>query len=333
MEDVFFNITYSSITDKGAKERYITRGNEDSICVNIEDNIYCVSDGVGGSSGGWIASRLTTSTFNTICSKKLKEERNASEAIMKAMKLTQEAIFSVQKSDKNLKEMAATFSGVVYIPQENSSSENEQNALIVFHVGDSRIYIFNEYSKDISQITSDHSNSDGYLMRAMGIENSSVDYKTIKINTSSKILICTDGVTKVISENKLGELLSENDLNKIVEKIKEIVYQGNAPDNFSAIILRFEKNDSESNNSQFLIKDSKNLPEKNQNKITLESENINNDFSFQKIQKKVDRLFFINIILIILICFQLLMFVFSPSNLDKIYINIDDYVKKENLNK
>jgi len=331
MEDSFFNITYASITDKGAKERYITRGNEDSISINQEDNIYCVSDGVGGSSGGWIASRLSTSTFNTICSKKLKEERNASEAIMKSMKLTQEAIFSIQKSDKNLKEMSATFSGVVYIPKENTSSENEQNALIVFHVGDSRIYIFNEYSKDISQITSDHSNSDGYLMRAMGIENSSVDYKTIKINTSSKILICSDGVTKVISENKLGELLSENDLDKIVEKIKELVYQGNAPDNFSAIVLRFEKNDSESNNSQILFKNTKESVEKN--KIILENENINNDISFQKIQKKVDRLFFINIILIILICFQLLMFVFSPSNLDKIYINIDDYVKKENLNK
>ena len=55
--------------------------------------------------------------------------------------------------------------------------------------------------------------------------------------SGSKFLVCTDGVTTVISNYEIEKLLEKNDLTEISEKLNKLIERRGAPDNYSYVIV------------------------------------------------------------------------------------------------
>jgi len=221
--------------------------NEDAIGIfNVDGGLLAVvCDGLGGNKAGEIASNL--------CVKIIHENFKSSEEpdFLKKIKISIEDANAAIKEEAakkiHLNGMATTVE-VLFI---------KETTAYWGHVGDSRIY--NLKNGKLKQLTKDHSLiqklvDEGYLtlneaeshpnkniiMRAIGDSDSvEIDISKLKIIQAEdhKFFICTDGVSNVISDNELENILQEDDQDSISEKITKLVEKRGAPDNFSFVIL------------------------------------------------------------------------------------------------
>ena len=133
---------------------------------------------------------------------------------------------------------------------------SEWNA-VVGHVGDSRAYLIRDGA--IKQITTDHSAvqklvSMGLITHAEaekhsrrnelsqaigGYEEVVPDVSHIKTIPGDKLLLCSDGVTNVLSQDKLLEFLVKTvDPETIAKQILAKVNSLGAPDNATALVIQ-----------------------------------------------------------------------------------------------
>lgn len=237
--------------DVGKKRKH----NEDAIFVsNIQigalANLYIVADGMGGHRNGAIASTLAIDAF---CSyiEAHKTIRLASDDDMfillkRAIAHANHVIYSKGKEDPDYEGMGTTMTLCTTI----------NDKVYIAHVGDSRVYVIDE--KRIEQLTIDHSvvqemMEKGYISkqdmkdhpqrhmitRAVGTyESVKVDVLVHHIPHHSRILICSDGLTTMISDDKLYEIVSEasNSLQEIAEQLIGCANENGGRDNIAVII-------------------------------------------------------------------------------------------------
>jgi protein phosphatase len=125
------------------------------------------------------------------------------------------------------------------------------------HIGDSRIYFFR--NGKLSQLTKDHSliqklMDDGELsfkevknhpkknviIKAIGDEEiPEIDTSKMLLPTHSKMkfMICTDGITCVVSNEELENLFENDNIDNVSYELSSLVDKRGAPDNFSYIIV------------------------------------------------------------------------------------------------
>jgi protein phosphatase len=129
---------------------------------------------------------------------------------------------------------------------------------IIGHVGDSRVYRFNGQS--LTCETEDHSEvheavREGLLSadqaalhprrnvinRALGVEPEvEPDYKTSPIDGRTGFLLCSDGITRHVSDSEIEEIFR----NRIhpdyaCNRLKELCYARGAEDNLTAVVIDF----------------------------------------------------------------------------------------------
>ena len=221
--------------------------NEDALGILDCDEglLVVVCDGLGGNRAGEIASRLTVETIQNIFKARTEPDYLAKikDSIVEANRMV------IEKSSKNteLNGMATTVE-VLFI---------KNDTVYWGHVGDSRIY--NLKNGKLKQVTKDHSLvqklvDEGYLtlkeaenhpnkniiMRALGDSYSiDVDLSKQKLNSKDdfKFFVCTDGVTTVITDSELQDILMQNDINSISHKLCKLIEERGAPDNYSFVII------------------------------------------------------------------------------------------------
>jgi len=241
------------VTDKGLKRT----NNEDSILfatakdsVLFSDSpsstafrefegpfIAIVSDGMGGYGGGELASKIVCSAYQ----KKFTIESDPENYLRSVFKKVNNEILQLSKEKQEYSNMGATIAGV-YFNGESFYS---------FHAGDSRVYHF--HGKYLRQLTTDHNVSNlttedsGSQSRALtncvagGTENNFLEVK--KINTellagNGRVLISSDGVHEFLDVEKIEEILSDENLERIQESLISEIQKAGAPDNFSFIMIQ-----------------------------------------------------------------------------------------------
>ena len=204
-------------TDVGQKR---TR-NEDFLILDEGLCIVAIADGMGGHNAGEIASQMAASSIVMQLSLWLKKskprtiKRNMQKAITRFINTANTEIFEAAAIDINKKGMGTTLVATVY----------QEGVLTVAHVGDSRAYLFR--NKQLITLTKDHSKVqeliDGGLISTEQAENSRykniltraigvsdrviVDFNKINLKVNDKILICTDGLTNMLSDSVIEEIL------------------------------------------------------------------------------------------------------------------------------
>mgnify|MGYP003372731136 CR=1 FL=1 len=223
--------------------------NQDYYYIAEEENplkIYILADGMGGYNGGDIASRLATVTVKSYIESNFEKIPKEKEAILKlienAMEYANMVVYEKSKEDENLQGMGTTLEVCVIY----------NNKVYIGHIGDSRIYrIRKEF---IRKLTTDHSYvqklvKDGtiskeeaehhpkknMLMKALGctpyVEPDTMVKGFLK---GDILLICSDGLTNMISQEKIYQIIIENQENAVQKLIEEANNQGGY-DNITAI--------------------------------------------------------------------------------------------------
>ena len=204
--------------------------NEDAIYINEQKNLYLVADGMGGCNAGEVASSTAISAFV-----KAMENAENGEILDKMMSAVAQCNKEVyQKSRENIEflDMGTTLVAVTI--------ENEK--MFVVHVGDSRVYLFRE--NNLQQITTDHSYvmelvKIGSITRAIGIrEDVEADTIIEDMKQGDKILLCTDGLSNMVSKGEMTKILIEQCSTE--EKVKKLVVLANEKgglDNISLILI------------------------------------------------------------------------------------------------
>jgi protein phosphatase len=208
--------------------------------------LFMVADGVGGRLGGAVASKMAVDIFSKIFGQRHRDDLRI--IIESAIELCNQKIYEGAKSDPDLGGMATTLAMVAV----------EGNRAIVAHVGDSRVYRFDR--KGLICLTEDHSEVHealraglitpdqaarhprrNVISRAMGAEPEvEPDIREIEIDDRTSFMLCSDGVTRHVSDDEIARLMKNGQRPQAVcDQLKQLCYQGGAEDNLTAIVVDF----------------------------------------------------------------------------------------------
>ena len=210
-----------------------------------EVNLYILADGMGGYNGGEVASKLATmTTIKSNFEQTEKDKESILNLIKSAMEYANMVVYEKSTEDKELEGMGTTlevcliYGGKAYIG----------------HVGDSRIYrIRNEL---IRKLTHDHSYveklvDDGtiskeeashhpkknMLTKALGCKAFLEPDVTMKaIVKDDTILMCSDGLTNMVDEKEIYEIIKE-DYKTAANKLIDAANEKGGYDNVTAIVI------------------------------------------------------------------------------------------------
>lgn len=230
-------------TDKGV----VRSSNQDSVAYGKMGNFVwaAVCDGMGGTSGGSIASEITVSRFkDTAENMGLAVLRSANSFHTSAIDSANTLIYDKASNDADLKGMGTTVVSVVV----------GDNVAYIAHVGDSRAYYINDGK--VSFVTKDHSmvqslvESGGItkeeaknykhkniITRAVGVgETVEIEFDEIDVSCGY-ILLCTDGLTNMLSDETICKIISD-DYSTSAENLVQAANEMGGHDNITALVIK-----------------------------------------------------------------------------------------------
>ena len=210
--------------------------------------LYILADGMGGYNGGEIASRLAAETTKNYIQNNFEKIEHDKETISKLIKDAIEyanmVVYEESKKDENLQGMGTTLD-VCFI---------YNSKIYIGHVGDSRIYLI---KKDIARkITKDHSYvqqlvedkkitreeaehhpKKNMLLKALGCTSYvEPDIRARNLEKDDMLLMCSDGLTNMVEENKIYEVVRENK-EKAPEILVNLANNAGGYDNITVITI------------------------------------------------------------------------------------------------
>lgn len=190
-----------------------------------------VFDGLGGELQGEMASYLAAKVF----SESEDMDGDAEEYLMTLSKRMNEEVCSYMTAEK-IKQMGTTMAAMFF----------ENDKAYGMSLGDSRIYIYRDGR--LKQLSNDHCFSrPGRLRRRLvmflgasdNLEEMTPDVFKINVKAKDVFLICSDGVTDMIRNEKLEDIIREaTDIDSCLCAIRDEVIRCGSVDNASMVIAR-----------------------------------------------------------------------------------------------
>ena len=239
-------VEVQSVTDRGLNERRPL--NEDSLLADSGRFIFAVADGVGGAEAGEVASQTAIEVLNEAF-----RHQADGDDVEDLMEL------AIQRANASIHQMAQEHAKFSMMATTIVALHLKGNIATIGHVGDSRLYRLTTEGELVRE-TEDHSvveeevragrmtaeqaahhPSKNVISRALGAEDSvEVDLKTIEVEDGTEFLLCTDGITRHISDAELRQLLVTHDsLKALCDELKSRCYERGAEDNLTAVVVRF----------------------------------------------------------------------------------------------
>jgi PPM family protein phosphatase len=214
--------------------------------------VFVIADGMGGHSSGEIASRTAVDFINARIlgePELLSDGNNVAESIVRIMDATNSHVFSLSQENPELSGMGTTLTmAVVYTKW-----------LYIGHVGDSRAYLYRNGSLD--RLTTDHSYVEelirsgnltreeakthprkNVITRALGCQSTlEVDNAVFEMRQNDTFLICTDGLTNMLSDEEITAILEEyTDPQECSKKLVDTANQQGGADNITVLVFKQE---------------------------------------------------------------------------------------------
>jgi protein phosphatase len=235
-----FLVHATAQTDKGMRRKR----NEDSLGVLENHNLFIVADGMGGYAGGEQASRIAVETIMEAfrCDAFEGEEHGdiprAASELARAVQMANAAIGEEAQKQHALAGMGTTVCAAVFSPT--------RQRVFIAHVGDSRCYRLRDGV--FTQLTNDHTMAElgmkgpesRQLSRAVGIwPTVQIDVLLAVPKTGDVYLLCSDGLTKMLSDDIIGNVLRNEDDPKVA--VERLIFFANAhggKDNITLVLVR-----------------------------------------------------------------------------------------------
>jgi protein phosphatase len=221
--------------------------NEDSYFARSP--LFAVADGMGGAQAGEVASRMAAEAFEPA------ERRSESpEAFLRSIAVDANTqIHSLAQHDASRSGMGTTLTSALV----------EGDDVAIGHVGDSRAYRLRD--GELSLLTSDHSLVEelrrqgrltdeqaedhpqrSIITRALGPEPEvEVDTMTYSARPGDIYLICSDGLTTMIREERVRQILVESpSLDDATERLVSEANEAGGRDNITVVAFRLEEGEA-----------------------------------------------------------------------------------------
>ncbi|MFE3941467.1 Stp1/IreP family PP2C-type Ser/Thr phosphatase [Streptomyces sp. NPDC059118] len=236
----------------GSHKGMIREGNEDSGYAG--PRLLAIADGMGGQAAGEVASSEVISTLV-----QLDDDVPGSDILTSlgtAVQRANDQLRMMVEEDPQLEGMGTTLTALLWTGQR----------LGLVHVGDSRAYLLRDGV--LTQITQDHTwvqrlvdegriteeeatthPQRALLMRALGSgDHVEPDLSIREVRVGDRYLICSDGLSGVVSHQTLEETLaSYQGPQETVQELIQLALRGGGPDNITCIVadvLDVDSNDT-----------------------------------------------------------------------------------------
>jgi PPM family protein phosphatase len=228
----------------------LREGNEDSAYAG--PHLLAIADGMGGHAAGEVASSVAISALEG-----LDEDLPADQlldALAAAVASANSTLHEMSIEDPSVEGMGTTLTALLW----------SGGTIAICHIGDSRAYLLRD--GDFHQITRDHTLvqslvDDGRLspaqaathpqrslvMRALqsGTE-AEPDLSLIEAKAKDRYLLCSDGLSDVVSEDTLRDTLTRiADRDQVVTQLIELAIRGGGPDNITCIVADVVESEAE----------------------------------------------------------------------------------------
>jgi serine/threonine protein phosphatase PrpC len=235
-------------------------GNEDSALISA--NLIAVADGMGGHAGGEVASAIAINTLQQllpVINDPAIDLDSRADLFLNISYEVDAEILRVSKAQPELSGMGTTLTAL--------SLTGDQVDLL--HIGDSRCYRWRD--KKLEKLSYDHTvmqelldqgrltpeevfdHPQRSLLTQALMGDSGIDpvLMSYEVKAGDKFLLCSDGLTNVLSELEIAKIIKATDEDKLLaELIKETKAKG-APDNITIVWASVSESNSEISVSKF----------------------------------------------------------------------------------
>jgi PPM family protein phosphatase len=236
----FLELQPFGVTDTGK----VRQNNEDALLVGEgeDETLFVVADGIGGFEAGEVASSLAVDAL-----KDLQPDEPFKAAIGEANR----RIVAAGRGDEKLSGMGTTVVAIRF-----GGTQREPVAEVA-HVGDSRAYLMR--GGDMNPITEDHSlvaelvrsgdltrdqaaehPQKNLITRALGAgDEVDVDTTVLPVEAGDRILLCSDGLSDLVSEAGISEILAEspNDPERAARGLLSAALDAGGNDNVTVVVV------------------------------------------------------------------------------------------------
>ncbi len=213
--------------------------NEDGYLVDDGLGLVAVADGMGGHRGGEVASATAIEALHA----SFAQHGGLRDAVIAA----NDAVLDRAKGDESLRGMGTTLTAGVL---------GDDGTLLIGHVGDSRAYHLRDGA--LSRVTTDHSLVEeliaageltedeaerdprrSMITRAIGLDsNLVVDLIPVVLVPGDRVMMCSDGLTTMVSERAIAEVLvQQSDPAIAAQRLVDAANDAGGIDNITVLVL------------------------------------------------------------------------------------------------
>jgi serine/threonine protein phosphatase PrpC len=251
-------VRFAGDTNVGMKRAH----NEDALYLPETERLAIVADGMGGHASGEVASKLAVETIAGFFRATQDEQqltwpfkmdrghRYDVNRLVTSIKLANLKIHEQAQRDPRCQGMGTTVVSTLFL----------DDALIVGHVGDSRLYRWRDGT--FEQLTEDHSLLNDYIkmknlspeeiaafphknviVRALGMRDTvQVDVHIDAPRLGDFYLLCSDGLSSMINDDEIaGIATADRDLDGVCEDLIALANRNGGLDNITVIAARVEQ--------------------------------------------------------------------------------------------
>lgn len=207
-----------------------------------------VCDGMGGASGGDVASKMAVDLIAERIEKNYHNQMkqiSVSNLLESAINFANIKIYDLAREDATLTGMGTTVVAAIL----------REDEVFISHAGDSRAYIIGE---SVKQVTKDHSLVQemldrgeiteeeaknhpvkSYITRALGVSDRiNVDFTAESFEKDDVLLLCTDGFSNAVDETDFKKFIEKTDI-ETVEKLIDEANANGGRDNITVVLASY----------------------------------------------------------------------------------------------
>jgi PPM family protein phosphatase len=235
----------------------VRQNNEDAWLADAEAGVFILADGMGGQQAGELASRMVVEVLPKLLAQRVgrlfrPRPRALRYWLPRVLAELSYGVWQASHAHATLRGMGSTV--VLALVRDGR--------VHVAHLGDSRAYLLRRGV--LLRLTDDHSvvamllragaispeealvhPSRGAITRFVGMEQPvPADICTLELRAGDRLLLCSDGLTDMLGEPDLAELLTAHDPQRAANALVATANAAGGFDNITAVVVEWEKGSS-----------------------------------------------------------------------------------------
>jgi serine/threonine protein phosphatase PrpC len=241
-----YAVEYSALSDIGCERS----SNQDRWGADVEQRLFIVADGVGGSRDGALGAQTMVEKLPGYVAHHLppdkRDEPDAAERLGRAVSELSDDLYGKAQTDARFAGANSTLVAVVIAGSR----------ALVAHLGDSRAYLLRD--RQLQRLTRDHTlvqalvdaqqvdPDDTRLHRARSVVTrymgmpppARADASAVELSAGDRILLCSDGLHGVVEQGALAQILDANrEPGYACAALVGAARDGGGPDNITALVI------------------------------------------------------------------------------------------------